>query len=163
MTCCVISEKSLQHSLFLKLSLPKQPQRNIEKSKEGITSNACYFVNEHQNKKSNPKPQTPNNSKNTPNTTKFLSGLPSGLIRISSSFLDLSQCPRTINKVVIVMTQARLPKQAWKVDGDAMNDLYHLKCYLTVFLPSDQDKRKKREKQLKNIFSFCTFKIIPFF
>lgn len=60
------------------------------------------------------------------------------------------------------MTQARLPKQAWKVDGDVMNDLYHLECYLTVFLASDQDKRKKREKQLKNTFSFCNFKIIPF-
>lgn len=60
------------------------------------------------------------------------------------------------------MTQARLPKQAWKVDGDAMNDLYHLKCYLTVFLPSYQGKRKKKEKELKNVFSFCAFKIIPF-
>lgn len=58
------------------------------------------------------------------------------------------------------MTQARLPKQAWKVDGDAVNDLYHLKCYLTVFLHNNQDKR--REKQLKNIFSFRAFKIIPF-
>lgn len=43
-----------------------------------------------------------------------------------------------------------------------MNDLYHFECYLTVFLASDQDKRKKREKQLKNTFSFCNFKIIPF-
>lgn len=60
------------------------------------------------------------------------------------------------------MTQARLPKQAWKVDGDAMNDLYYLKCYFPVFLPSDQEKRKNRPKQMKNILLFCTFKIIPF-
>lgn len=59
------------------------------------------------------------------------------------------------------MTQAGLPKQAWKVDGDAMNDLLYLKYYFTVFLPSDQDKRRKRAKQLKNVILFCTFKIIP--
>jgi len=45
------------------------------------------------------------------------------------------------------MTPVRLPKQMWKVDGDAVNDLYYLKCYFTVFLSSNEEESRAEQSR----------------